>query len=41
MAEEQRPVVEKGDQPFGLQDRHSLLLAADDGAEGARCWHQA
>jgi hypothetical protein len=43
MAAEQRPVVKEGDQPFGLQDDHGILLAGDDGAEDALCcgWHQA
>src|ERR1017187_8473503 len=38
---EQRPVVEKGDQPLRLEHSHRLLLAADDGAGGTRCWDQA
>jgi hypothetical protein len=42
MAAEQRPVVEEGDQPAGLQDDHGVLLPGDDRAEYARrCgWHQ-
>src|SRR5437879_4058401 len=41
MAAEQRPVVEERDQPFCLKDDHGFLVAADDGAEDTRCWHQA
>jgi len=41
MAREQRPVIEERDQPLRLEDDHRLLLAADDGAEGTRCRHDA
>jgi len=41
MAMEKRPVIEEGDQPFGLQDGRRRRLAADNGAESTRCWHQA
>src|SRR6516165_7575778 len=33
-------LIEERDQPFGLQDDHGLLVAADDGAEHACSWHQ-
>jgi len=40
MTAEQRPVIEERDQPFRLQDDGRRRLAADDGAEHTRCWHQ-
>jgi hypothetical protein len=39
MTEEKRPVIEERHHSLGLEHGHGRLIAADDVAEGACCWH--